>query len=102
MVASAKECWLRLALAFACFATLGFLYVQALAGAAVFGTYSSFAYPWRNIGSDEVMFGLCGASIVLLTAFLHSGSKIQRIAAVVMAALPLLVIAHFFLWLLLK
>ena len=100
MVASTKECWFRLALAFACFATLGFFYVQALAGAAVSGTYSSFAHPWRNIGSDVLMFGLCGASLVLLAAFLRSGSKLQRIAAVVLAALPLLVITHFFLWLL--
>ena len=46
------------------------------------------------------MFGLCGASLVLLAAFLRSGSKRQRIVAVVLAALPLLVITHFFLWLL--
>ena len=99
MVASAKESRLRLAVAFACFAALGLFYVQALSGAAIFGTYSSFARPWRNIGSDLLMFGLCGACLVLLAGFLRSGSKLQRIAAVVLAALPLLVITHFFLWL---
>lgn len=99
MVASAKECGIRLALAFVCFATLGILYFQALAGASVSGTYSSFAHPWRNVGSDVLMFGLCGASLVLLAAFLRSGSKLQRIVAVVVVSVPLIVITHFLLWL---
>lgn len=91
---------MRLTLAFVCFAALGFLYVRGLAGAAVSGTYSSFAHPWRSVGSDLLMFALCGACLVLLAVFVRCGSKLQRVAAVLLVMLPLLVISHFVLWLL--
>src|ERR1043166_2665259 len=100
MVASAKESRVRLPPAFVCSIALGFFYVPAPAGAAAFGTYSSFAHPWANIDRDILIFALCGACLVLLTGFRRSGSKLQRTAAVLLAALPLLVIAHFILWLL--
>lgn len=100
MVTSDKEPWIRLAIAAVCFAALGFLYVRALAGAAVFGTYSSFASPWRNIGSDLLMFALCGACLVLLAAFVRCGSILQRAAAVLLAVLPMVIISHFIYWLL--
>jgi hypothetical protein len=100
MIADSRALRVRLGLAFGCFIVLGFLYVRALAGAAVFGTYSSFAHPWWNIGSDLLIFSLCGACLVLLASFTRYGSRLQRLAAVLLASLPLLVIGHFVLWLL--
>lgn len=100
MVTADKEPRMRLALAAVCFAALGLLYFHALAGAAGFGTYGSFASPWRNVGSDFLMFALSGACLVLLSAFVRCGSMVQRTAAILLAVLPLVVISHFFLWLL--
>src|SRR3954463_8061053 len=100
MAASDRESRLRLTLAFVCYIALGFLYVQALAGAAIFGTYSSFVHPWDKIDRDILIFALCGACFVLLAEFRRSGSRLQRVAAVLLAALPVLVIARFIFWLL--
>ena len=88
----------RLLAACACFIALGSLYVRALARGFVFGTYGSLAHPWADILPDLLIFGLCGASIVLLSAFIRRGSRLQRFCAVVLAALPLWVIVHFLLW----
>ena len=100
MIAELKAPRVRLALAFVCFAALGLLYLRALAGAAVSGTDSSFAHPWRSISSDLLIFALCGACLVLLAAFLRCGSRLQRLTAGILATLPLFVLWHFIVWLL--
>jgi hypothetical protein len=100
MATADKEPRMRLALAAVCFAALGFLYFHALAGAAAFGTYDSFASPWRNIGSDLLMFALSGSCLVLLSAFVRCGSMLQRTAAILLAVLPLVIISQFLRWLL--
>ena len=100
MVTADKAAKMRLALAAVCFAGLGFLYFDAMAGADGFGTYGSLARPWRNIGVDLLMFALSGACLVLLSAFVRHGSMLQRTAAILLAVLPLVVISHIFLWLL--
>jgi hypothetical protein len=88
----------RLSAACACFIALGFLYVRALARGYVFGTYGSLAHPWSDIVPNLLIFGLCGASLVLLSAFIRRGSRLQRFSAVLLAALPLWVVVHFLLW----
>jgi len=98
MVTADKEPKMRLALAAVCFAALGSLYLQAMAGASGFGTYGSFASPWRHVGSDLLMFALSGACLVLLSPFVRCGSMLQRTVAMVLAVLPLVVISHFLLW----
>ncbi len=98
MSAVTKALGIRLLAACACFIALGYLYVRALARGFIFGTYGSLADPWADIVPDLLIFGLCGASIVLLSAFIRHGSRLQRFAAVLLAALPLWVIAHFLLW----
>jgi hypothetical protein len=98
--ASAKELWVRLALAFACFAVLEFLYLRALAGAAVSGHFSMFAHPWMSVPSDLLIFALCTVSLVGLSAFIFSGSRPQRIGAFLLATLPLWVVMHFLWWVL--
>jgi hypothetical protein len=100
MITADKGHRMRLALAAVCFAALGYLCFRALAGAAGFGTYGSFASPWRNIGSDLLMFALSGACLVLLSTFVRCGSMLQRTVAIVLAVLPLVVISKFLLWLL--
>jgi hypothetical protein len=95
MFTTDKESRMRLALAALCFAALGVLYFRAMAGAAGYGTYASLAGPWRNIGSDLLMFALSGACLVLLSAFVRGGSMLQRTAAILLAVLPVVVISHF-------
>ena len=85
-----------------CCPVLAFLYVRALSGGFVFGTYSSFAHPWRDISSDLLIFVLCAAILVILSPFLRLGSRWQRVWACVTAALPLWVLGNFVLWWILR
>ena len=100
MIADAKALRLRLAVACGCFVVVGLLYIRALAGAGVFGTYSSIAHPWRSIPADILIFGFSGILLVVLSVFLRCGSPVQRLGAVLLAALPAWVFGHFFVWLL--
>jgi hypothetical protein len=92
----------RLFLGCVCCPVLAFLYVRALSEGSVFGTYSSFAEPWRDIPSDLVIFALCAAIFVILSPFLRLGSRWQRVYAFVAAALALWVLGNFLLWWILK
>lgn len=89
---------IRLLAACACFIALGYLYARALARGFVFGTYNSLAHPWADILPELLIFGLCGACIVLLSAFIRHGSRLQRFGAILLVALPLWVLVHFLLW----
>jgi hypothetical protein len=99
MITDATALRLRLSFACGCFVALGFVYIQALARGRLLGTYSSFSHPWGGIGSDILIFGLCSVSIVLLRPFVRQGSRPQRVCALVLAILPVLVVGHFFAWL---
>ena len=92
----------RLFLGIVCCPVLGFLYVRALSRAFVFGTYGSYAHPWRDIPSDLLIFALCVAILIILSPFLRFGSRWQRFYACVAAALPLWVLGNFVLWWLVK
>jgi hypothetical protein len=59
-----------------------------------------FAHPWANVPADFFMFGLCGASLVILSSFIRSGSRIQRVGAILLATLPVWVVAHYVVWML--
>jgi hypothetical protein len=100
MTTDCKELHLRLAAAGACVLLLTLLYVRALAGAAAFGTYSSFVHPWRSIISDILMFGFSATALVFLSSVARYGSWLQRVGAFVLGLLPAWVLGHFFLWLL--
>jgi hypothetical protein len=88
----------RLALVFACCAALVLLYLRALAGAALSGHFTMFAHPWANISSDLLIFVLCAASLVALRTFVFSGSRLQRLGALLLAMLPVWVVIHFLWW----
>ena len=100
MIADTKTLRLSLTAGCGCFVVVGLLYVRALAGAGVFGTYSSFAHPWRSIPADILLFGFSAVLLVILSVFLQSGSRAQRLGAVALAALPAWVFGHFIVWLL--
>lgn len=100
MRADSKTLRLRLATACGCFVVVGLLYIRALAGAGVFGTYSSFAHPWRSIPADILLFGFSAVLLVILGVFLRNGSHTQRLGAILLGALPMWVFGHFILWLL--
>ena len=100
MIADSRALRARLVAACGCFVALALLYIPALAAAAVAGTYSSFVHPWRSVPLDVLMFGLSAASLVILSVFLRCGSSLQRLGAIVLAALPLWILGHFILCLL--
>jgi hypothetical protein len=98
MNAETKALRARLFLASVWCPVLAYIYIRALSGAFVFGAYSSFAHPWRDIPSDLLIFALCAAILVILSPFLRLGSRWQRVCACVAAALPLWVLGNFVLW----
>jgi hypothetical protein len=98
MSTNSKALRTRLFLSSVCCLVLASLYVRALSGGSVFGAYSSFAHPWRDIPSDLLIFALCAAILVILSPFLRLGSRWQRVCACVAAAPPLWVLGNFVLW----
>jgi len=88
----------RLFLAAVSCLVLAYFYIRAISRGAVFGTYSSFAHPWRDVPSDLLIFALCAAILVLLRPFLRHGVRHQRIVACIGAVLPVWVIGNFILW----
>jgi len=100
MIADSKSLRGRLVASCGCFVALSFLYIQALAGAFAFGTYGSLAHPWRSVPLDVLILSLSAASLVILSVLLRCGSRLQRLGAITLAALPIWVIGHFVVWLL--
>ena len=95
MIADSRALRVRLVVSCGCFVALSFLYIQALAGVFAFGTYGSLAHPWRSVPLDVLILSLSAASLVILSAFLCCGSRLQRLGAIMLAALPIWVIGHF-------
>jgi len=100
MIADSRTPRVRLVASCGCFVVLSFLYIQALAGAFTFGTYGSLAHPWRSVPLDVLILSVSTASLVILSVFLRYGSRLQRLGAIMLAALPVCVIGHFVVWLL--
>jgi hypothetical protein len=58
--------------------------------------------PWEKLGPDFLLFGLAAASLVCLAPLARrSEPPSHRVAGILLALLPVLVLGHFVTWLIL-
>src|SRR5579859_2126803 len=97
-----NEVRIRLLISIGLVVVLASVYVRALAVATVYGTFSGMVRPWQRLGSDFLLFGLATASLVCLAPLARrSEPRSHRVAGILLALLPILVLGHFVTWLIL-
>ena len=99
MNAQPREVRIRLLMAAGLVVLLASVYVRALAIASVFGTFSGMVRPWQHVGTDFLLFSLAAASLVCLLPVVRCGPGAQRVMGWFLISLPLVVVAHFVIWL---
>src|SRR5690242_20177947 len=76
------------------------LYIPAEAKATSFHAfYGRMVHPWGNIGLTIAILSLCGLTLAITWPVIRGGSKLYRIGALLISAVPLLILVRYLDWL---
>jgi len=92
--APAKPDRVRLLVGAGCAVLVSYIYVRALAAGSSFGWFNALLRPWQNVRVDLLVFSLCVVALVALAPVVRKSTLRHRVAGMLLAMVPILVLVH--------